>query len=241
MKHDMTIHKPYPDILIKNMTDHQVRIMKDFEENRQHTGGCVCWLCLWRRYQKIKKKPGHPFDYLTFLVYDILSTVEAFPFCDEDKMGFSDSALTNEVIRGLAIFSPETKQYLIDMHHIIEGRVGSYLKKKRYGRSGFIALAEDLRDGIVADWFKKTKPAAIIDSRHSFGHFAQRVAEYIRSRPDRKTTQWELLRHFSDKHVTDFEGLREWLQFAHGIETKTEGRTIVYWAAKDRGIARRPR
>jgi hypothetical protein len=73
------------------------------------------------------------------------------------------------------------------------------------------------------EWQKsKPEPVATINLNKKYrteGQLALGIAIFVYSKPGRKTTQRELLRHLN-KHKADIEPLNEWLRIDYGIEVR---------------------
>jgi len=217
--------------ILKNMTEKYARQLREFTENKLHPAPCICWLCLWRKYEE-NKPVGHPYDFLTFLAWNIVSELED-PFQNEEIKKISVKKLAKEVIRGLPLFSPETKAILKKRAwQLFEEHFNIYYRKKRYHTPKFLKLISQIEYLRYKEWQRsKPEPVAIINLNKKYrtpGDIALGVANFVYSKPNRKATQRELLRHLN-KHKTDLEPLQEWLKFSYGIEVRTEGRSIVYF------------
>jgi len=97
---------PRTNFIIEDMTAKHTRILEDFKEDRLHPLPCICWLCLWRRFEKIRPV-GPPYDYLTFLAYNILDEIMS-EFQHEPVKKMPIRKLAREVIRRLPIIDCET-------------------------------------------------------------------------------------------------------------------------------------
>jgi hypothetical protein len=227
--------------VVDNMTRHYERIWKDFTENKEHAAPCVCWLCLWRKYEK-DKPVGHPYDFLSFFARDIISGVED-PFQDEEFQKISTRRIAREVIRRLPIFSLETKAVLNEYSRLLFcEHFEFYSRRKRYQTQNFFKLVEKLQFLRYKEW-KKTKPepVATINFNKKYrteGQIILGIMNFVNSEPGRKTTQRELCRHLN-KPIAEIEPLQEFLKNLYGIEVGIEGRSVVYYAT--RKLPRRPR
>jgi len=225
------------NLFLKNMTDKYARQLKEFAKGKQHSAPCICWLCLWRKFEE-NKPVGHPYDFLTFLAWNIISDIED-PFQDEEVKKEPVKKLAKEIIRSLPLFSPETKAVL-EKHawRLFEKHFNIYYSKKRYHAPKFLKLISQLEYLRYKEWRKsKPEPVARINLKKKYrteGDIARGIADFVYSRPNRKTTQRELLRYLN-KHEKDIKPLREYLEFFYGIKTKHEKRSsIIYFAVKGR-------
>lgn len=237
-----TVEGPKPNVffddkvrsIVENMTARYARILGDFIENRRHPAPCICWLCLWRKYEE-DKPVGHPFDFLTFLARDIISEAED-PFQDEGIKNIPAKKLTREVIRRLPLFSPETKAVLRDhAWQLFEEHFKIYSRRKRYDKQRFLKIIAQLEYLRYREWKRsKPKPVSRINLNKKYqteGQIALGIANFVYSKPGRKATQRDLLRYLN-KHKADIEYLHEYLKAFYGIEVGTEGRSIIYFARR---------
>jgi len=214
---------PRANFLIENMTARNARILQDFKKGRRHPPTCVCWLCLWRIFEK-KRPAGRPYDYLTFLSRDIVSEAEdAFQFDSIEKIPIK--VLAKEVIRRLPIIHPETKRVLNSYtKNLFKAHFIEYSKRGRYKTDHLENLVEQLMyqihrkagrnpprpDGagrpLMPNWDKR--PARIPSPL--------KIAKFVYSQPGRKATQRQLQR-YTNKRKADLEKLHEWLKWRYGI------------------------
>jgi len=64
---------------------------------------------------------------------------------------------------------------------------------------------------------------------------AQRVANFIHSLPEKRISQRDLLRHFSNKRINNLKEIHDYLKFNFRINLKKEGyrnKTTVYYVVK---------
>ncbi|MGB7297613.1 MAG: hypothetical protein WBC70_18705 [Candidatus Aminicenantales bacterium] len=216
------------NIILEKMTQRYARLLRDYTENRQHPAPCICFLCLSRKYEE-DKPVGHPYDLLTFLAREIISETED-PFRDEEIKKISSKKLAKEIIRRLPLFSPETKAVIKSHAWEFEKHFPTYSRRKRYHAPRFLKLVSDLEYLRHKEWQKSTKPKGIINLNKKYrteGQLALGIANFVYSKPGRKVTQRDLLRHLN-KRKADIEYLQEWLKAVYGIEVRTEGRSVVY-------------
>ncbi len=233
------------EIILDNMTQRYARLLNDLMENKRHSPSCICWLCLWREYETGKKAVGHPYDLFTFLIHDIISEIED-PHILSGRPSFHDEDIVNdrpltkklvkEVIRRLP-FSSETraslkKQY--EKHYRLknleERNFETYYRLGRYHSDGFMELVSELIFSRQKKRMKSAKPIAIVKtSGISPGILSYKAAIYIYSQPGQRATQRDLQRHLNVQ-IIYLEYIRPWLKLNYGIEVKTEGRSVVYFA-----------
>jgi hypothetical protein len=54
----------------KQLKARKKKLVQDLIDGTQHKKGCHCTLCLWREAKE--KRPGRPYDFLTFLIPDLI-------------------------------------------------------------------------------------------------------------------------------------------------------------------------
>jgi len=208
---------PQAKIIIENMTGRYARQLDDFKAGRLHRLPCICWLCLWRKFEN-GLPVGPPYDYKTFLAYDILSEItDVFQY--EPVRKIAVRRLARVMIRRLPIISAETKEVLNDFaREMFETHFVEYAYRGRYRTDKLSSLVEELIHQIHRDWQRgRPEPVATINlMRQTPASLALKVARFVYSRPDRKATQRELQRH-TNKPKADLEVLREWLAWRYGI------------------------
>jgi hypothetical protein len=217
------------DVLIKNMTVRYTRILGDFKKGRLHPLPCICWLCLWRKFEKMRPV-GPPYDYLTFLAYDILSEIKCGFEYYEPVANISIRKLAQEVIRRLPIINSETKKVLNEFSrelyktHFIE-----YAYRKRYRADKLMNLIERLIYEIDREWKRgQPQPVAIINlKRQTPASLALKVANFVYLQPGHKTTQRELQR-YTNKRKADLEAIHEWLKLRYEIALHKKGKSVFY-------------
>lgn len=217
--------------LLDNMTDHFAQILKDFIENKTHPLTCVCCLCLWRKYEKIKKPIGHPYDFLTFLARDIIDYAND-PFLDEALKKIPTQRIAAEVVRRLPLFSPETKAVIKAQAWNFDENYKIYSRRKRYQAKKLLNCVADLKYLRHKDWVKsKPVPVMTINFKKKFrteGQVLQGIFDFIKANPGKKATQRELCRYLN-RPISEIEAARDVLKQLFGIEVRTEGRSIVYF------------
>jgi hypothetical protein len=213
---------PRSIFIIKNMTSRNARILKDFKKGRRHPPTCVCWLCIWRTFEKMRPV-GPPYDYLTFLAYDIIEEITS-PFQYEPVKQTSIKKLAREVIRRLPIINAETKDVLKDFArerfrvHFIE-----YSRKGRYQSDKLQNLIEHLMYQIHREAGRK--PPRSVPARPLINLNRQppmraplplKIAKFVYSQPEHRATQRQLQR-YTNKSKAQLEDLHEWLKWRYGI------------------------
>jgi hypothetical protein len=205
-------------IIIENMTARHARILEDFKEGHPHPLPCICWLCLWRKFEKMRPV-GPPYDYLTFLAYDILSEIASGFEYYEPVNKIPIKKLAREVVGRLPIISHETKKVLNEFsRELYKAHFVEYAYKGRYRTDKLLNLIEKLIYQIHREWKRsRPEPVATINlKRQTSAALALKIATFVYSQPDRKATQRQLQRH-TNKRKADIEALHEWLEWRYGI------------------------
>jgi len=242
----------------KNMTIKYKKIIEDWKNNNIHPLPCNCILCLWRKYSEIKKnKKGHPYDWLTFLVWDLIFEAKlayleekgiARKFKSSNKgtweypFGELNSALFKRRVKGILKQIPEFKDnkiFFLGLDKFIKDYFGRYVRKGRYERSGFLKLLGKLESEIHHEW-KKKHPDSIKKKKESARNWkdlrlAQGIANYIRLQPGKSIKRRLLLRRFNIK-VEDLEAIQDLLH-NFGINYKEKegyrNKTTVYYLTEN--------
>jgi len=203
--------------IIENMTAKHSQILKDFKEDRLHPLPCICWLCLWRRFEK-KRPVGPPYDYLTFLAYHILSEIMS-EWQYEPVKKIPIRRIAKEVIRQLPIIDHETKKVLNEFsREMFEAHFIEYTYKKRYQADKLLNTIDQLIHEIYHEWKKnKPEPIAVIDlKRPAPALLASKIAKFVYSQPNRRATSRQIQRH-TNKRKADIEALHGYLEWRYGI------------------------
>jgi hypothetical protein len=214
---NLNISEKIAKILIENMTVRHTRILNDFKDDKEHKQPCSCWLCRFRVYEEMRLI-GAPYDYKSFLAYDIFDEAMS-PFSDPvNKISFKRlvNKMTREVIGQLPFLWPETKKELNEYaRDLYKKRFSAYAKKGRYQTDKFIKLNEEITFRIYKENPRKTIKA--IDFRKDTpASLTLKVAKFIYSQPDHKATEREIYRKFNKKK-SDIVSLRPWLKIRFGI------------------------
>lgn len=70
------------DTSFEDLKKEKQRLVQDLINEVQHKKGCHCELCLWREEQK-GKRPGRPYDFLTFLIPDLIHDLKVLYLKDK--------------------------------------------------------------------------------------------------------------------------------------------------------------
>ncbi|MBD3330944.1 hypothetical protein GF354_05460 [Candidatus Peregrinibacteria bacterium] len=214
-KNNLIISDKTAKNLIENMTTRHAQILNDFKEDREHNQACCCWLCRFRVYEKMKMV-GAPYDYKSFLAYDILYEIKN-PFSLADPIrDLPIKRIARIVIDRLPLLWPETKKELNDYaRELYKKNFSDYYHKGRFKADKFFKLNEEItfqiykknpRQPVKTINLKKDTPASL----------ALKVANFIYSKPDHKATEREIYRKFNKKK-NEIVALRPWLKIRFGI------------------------
>jgi len=226
-------------------------IYSDLINGITHFPGCICPSCLFQRYKEKYKNKGRKFDkesfFLNWLAGEIrLSSVEVesdFIYKDESEREPGESSSIQifrssliEYFRVPRIYKKTSefiKKYLSN-NNINPNLQRIKLKVWRLKKSGIIG---DLEFEIFKEWSKiqpLEKKEKWKKTREDF-KFAQNVANYIYSLPEKKIERRVLLRkgRFQGKKLEDLERIHDHLKLNYRINFQKEGyrnKTTVYYS-----------
>jgi hypothetical protein len=169
-----------------------------------------------------KMRPvGPPYDYLTFLAYDILAEITD-PFQYEPVKKMLIKKLAREVIQRLPIINADTKAVLHkDLRDLFRKHFIEYSRKGRYQSDKLQNLREQIMYQIHREagfnpprldmplHIRNRKPPARVS-------LPLKIAKFIYLQPDRKATQRQIQR-YTNKRKADLEETHEWLKWRYGI------------------------
>ncbi len=230
-KNPKLLTKPESDFLsddrakfiIENMTARHARLLNDLFIGKRHSSPtCVCWLCLWRKYEKTRRPVGHPYDFLTFLAYDILAEVtDAFQY--EPVRQIPIKKLAKQVIGQLPNVGDKTKVILNESsREFFEARFIKYNRQRRYQSDKFLNLRESLMYKIYREAGRYVPPKELaakdihILRPSTRALLPGKIARYVYSQPDHKATQRQLQR-YTNKRKADLEETHEYIKWRYGI------------------------
>jgi hypothetical protein len=242
----------------KIMTIKYKKIVEDWKNENIHPLPCNCILCLWRTYIEIKKnKKGRPYDWLTFLVWDLIFEAKlaylkekgiARKLKSNDKetweypigklYGAPYKRRAKEILKQIPEFE-DNKIFFLGLGEFINSYFERYAGKGRYERSTFLKLLGKLESEIHREWKKKQPDSPEKkkewDRNWKDLKLAQGIANYICSQPRKRIKRRLLLRRFNIK-VEDLEAIQGLLpnfginyKEKEGYRNKT---TIYYSTAK---------
>jgi len=179
-----------------------------------HDPPCYCPSCLFDRYRRLQRGAGHPFSkeafFLDWLSYEIkfsmlnVTTAYVGKNWEEEKRYYSlrEFVRVRGYIAEIVKFLTENKNRFPKIKNINPGRIKMTLW--RLQKSGIMhtlaqeRLSQDpslaAREKAAAPFWKSIK-------------FAQRVARFITSRPGKKASCREILRHFSNRRKSDIDDI----------------------------------
>jgi hypothetical protein len=224
------------------MTIKYKKIIEDWKNNNIHPLPCNCILCLWRKYIEIKKnKKGHPYDWQTFLVWDLIFEAKLAYLKEKGiaKRLKSGNKETWECPFGAlhkAPFKRRVKKILKQIPEFEDNKIFFYglkafidkyfkhnVRKGRYERSRFLKLLGKLESEIYQEWREKQpeNPNKRKEWEKNWGdfRFAQKVIDFIQLHPKKNVTRRELLKHFSNKQKKDLDDINN-LLILNGIKIK---------------------
>ena len=217
------------------MTARHTRILGDFYSGKPHPPTCVCWLCLWRLYEK-SRPVGHPYDFLTFLACDFIDEIND-PFQNDAVKKIPIRRLATCVIGQLPTIGKNTRQILnIVMREQLQSNFPKYVYRGRYRADRLSILREELALKIHRRALKMPELIVHTSRSKSAGYLIQKIVHFVYSRPGQRATQREIQRH-TNKRKADLEALHAWLKTRYGIivpECK-KWESVVYigtWAKK---------
>lgn len=232
----MTIKKPesFADRFEIN-TELVNKVWNDLKDNVIHPLPCECPSCQYQWYRKKNRNRGRKFDkesfFLEWLESQIrqskIGTKQDWEYVEdyyERKPGdpsiveiFLFRVMDYFYVRGLYSSISEFIRNNIPESGINSKVQRIKLKIWRLRKSGIL---NEIWSEIDSEWHKE-KPNAFKKEEQKILwaslKLAQKVADYINSRPQKKSSQRQLLRRFSNKKVEDFEDIREILRL-HGIK-----------------------
>ncbi len=253
----MTINNQGYIIYRKNMTIKYINSIDDFILNRKHRLPCNCWLCLWRKYRECSSlQGGRKYDVLIFLVSDLIQDVKLayliekgiakkiikqgaegweFPFGAKYKTPYVHE--TKKILRQLPEFGEITIQYLSWYAYQI---FPAYAQRKRYTRSTFLKLCNELEFEITSEWRERNpiSPKKKLEHKQNWDDIklAQKTAMYINAQPGKAVKRRDLQRHFNLK-IEDLKRINTFLLGNYGIRTRREGyrnKTVIYYSTSNK-------
>ena len=253
---DMTIKTDTMDNNFqKNMTIKYKKIVEDWKNENIHPLPCNCILCLWRKYIEIKKNnKGRPYDWLTFLVWDLIFEAKlaylkekgiARKLKSNDKetweypigklYGAPYKRRVKEILKQIPEFE-DNKIFFRGLGEFINSYFERYAGKGRYERSKFLKLLGKLESEIYKEWQEKHPESP--QKRKEWGknwgdlRLAQRVANFIHKITKKEADRRILQRRFNKKKE-DLERIHDILKLNYGINFRKEGyrnKTTIYYS-----------
>ena len=239
-----------------SMTDKAKKVLKDLKENHIHSVDCGCAACLFHTYKKTKPGKGRRYGKLTFFLMWLVHEVKMDRLKNEgkaeeitflgrkawkispgeyDKTPYIDRV--RKILDELYVDS-ELSGFGPDLEHLF-----NYLRiyKWRMEKPNFLKLMDELAEKRRLEWMK-TQPHLQRKLKYNLEslRFAQRVADFIYSQPNRQVSQRGLLRHFSNKKAKHLEEVQKILKLNYGIKIKKgrNSKTFIYYteAKTSKGI-----
>ncbi len=197
-----------------------------------HRAPCSCPACLFALYQAKPRGPGHTFEkevfFLSWLAYEIrwsmVNVTSAYVVGKRERYEEKDFVKLGDLSR-VKGWIPELSRFLKAHRKEFPGidadqkRLKMRLWRFRKSRlESVLALQRDLQDPKQAALGKNWGPLC----------FAQHVADFINSRPGRRASFREVLRHFSNKRKEDIEIVSGILQWNYQLHLRKEGRSCFF-------------
>ena len=202
-----------------------------------HNLRCSCDICL---YFSQPKKPR--FSRRTFAVAWFIHKIKLDHLIENKKA--RRVRFQNEwawEIDGLAYdkapFRKRLKEILADVYDctgddgLLDPAKGDSVSNyiKRSGANKFVDFKESIIFAREREWLKSRPDLekGWKENRENM-HLCQRIADFVRSRPDHRATQRELERHFSNKRKADLERAIKWLSFYPNLRRRKEGKSVIF-------------
>jgi hypothetical protein len=209
------------------------KLLADLRAGRSHKRPCICAACLFARH----KASGGRFDaesfWLDWLEFEVrLSSVDTV-----ERRYWQDHPLPERVARHVddwreiyrvrGVVEAMGRFIALEFPNMDHGEARIRMKLWRLRKSGVLhELEQEAIGEIQKATVKPGAPTSLPTLR-----LAQRVADYVYSRPDRTASQRDLQRRFQ-KPVEVLSGFvfRRWLFVNYRIESRHEGRKnrVVY-------------
>ncbi len=226
--------------IYRNMTINYSKIFKDLKEDKIHPSRHNCFLCLWRKHiEQTKHKKGKKYDLLTFFIWDLIYEVKLAYLKEkgiakrtkwqgkdgwEIPIGAMNKVPYIRKVKEILGRIPELKEiefFYLGLDKYIKDRFEQDVKRKRFERSEFLKLLSKLESDIWWDCLMKQpdypqKEKKWKQNRKAF-QFAQKVARFIYSEPNKQANQRDLLRHFNKKQK-DLKAIWNILNWNYGIQ-----------------------
>lgn len=213
-----------------------------------HPAPCACPSCLFFEYRKLKKGPGKPIGkYLFFLDWliwrikmeAIESKCNTFPvkiYFNQELADQIPGSLTWSVFEEKYKKAPYMKRALMIIDSLYaefeELEFLSYevlrVYKVRFDNDRFIKLIESLQQKRGEAFYNEPEKKKEVKATWERLRLAQRVADYVISRPGKKAYYREILRHFSNKRKADIENIRWLLCGNYQIRTLKSGSSLIF-------------
>jgi len=196
------------DTSFQQLKNRKQELIQDLIKNKQHKKGCHCELCLWREEQR-NKRPGRPYDFLTFLIPDLIHDLRVlhlvekgiakktvwhgkkgweYPFRAEQKVPIKEiEGRLIEILRDFPEFEEFPKGYYRNTYF---KRLYHDLKCGRYRRT--LPMLDQIDYQITKENLKKRKGRP---KKHSLIRLKE-IKEFIASH-EKPVSRHEVLRKFN--------------------------------------------
>jgi len=210
------------------------KVYADLINGVTHRAPCMCPSCSYQFYRKNYKGRGDKFGKEIFFLdwlecemrLSMIDTTEKIVYKNVFKKGSYIKTIDGVayfkirgVSRALSEFVKKEFPEINPKPQIIK------LNLWRFKKSG---IPQEIEKRINLESIK-SKPGWKREWRQSIAPWslAQRIADFIYSQPNRRATQRQLLRRFSNKRSDDLEALHGWLELNYGINYQ-KGKSIYY-------------
>lgn len=220
---DMTIKKDFMTVVAR-------RNLRQLLDGEIHPAPCTCPACLYAEYQKSKKGPGKPIGKYMFFLDWLIWRIKMEAIEKECKISpvtiYFNQELANHFPGSLTWPAFEEKYnkapYLKRALMIIDSLYEEFeeleflnyevlrVYKARFDNDRFIKLIESLQQKRAEALYNEPEKKKEVKATWERLRFAQRVADFVKSKPGRKANHREILRHFSNKRKSDIKNI-SWL------------------------------
>jgi len=219
--------------LAPGFIDKALEVYSNPQAEITHPPPCDCPACLFNQYRKYPRGAGHPFNketfFLDWLLFEIkfamLKITTAYVGEKwEEKRYYNWRELFH--VRGsiaeIIKFLTKYKNRFPTITNINPGRIK--LSLWRFRKSGVSAVVE--KEIILSGLKAQPADPKIKKTWGSLG-FAQKVSDFIKSRPGKKASYREILRHFSNKRKSDIENVLWALRGNYQMQSMKQGASLI--------------
>lgn len=208
------------------------KVYVDLINNIVHPGSCLCPSCLYQFDKKYRGKYDKEIFFLSWLEFEVslslINQKEDLVFETAYDSGtfkkFIKLSDTKNLIKGYGRIKALSNFIKKNFPEIDHNHKRLKLRLWRFKKSGIeLKIEREIRRKNI-----KPEEQKIWKRNWDDLKFAQRVVNFINSRPNKRVSQRELLRRFSNKCKEDLERIQDSLKINWQIEIKPVKRSIVY-------------